>query len=207
MTGGSNGGAVAADPRLLHTVRLLLALGWLAAAGAGLFVLERHAATPAAEASVQGLWPPDSRLAPPRGRPLLLLFLHPECPCSRATLTELARLVARAGGSVDVVALLCAEGERLVSSVEAIPGVRVCADRDGEEARRFGAAASGHCLLYGGGGALLYSGGITGARGHEGDNAGADAIVAHLAGSGGAARGPVYGCPLVRSGMGEATDG
>ena len=45
-------------------------------------------------------------------------------------------------------------------------------DDDGAEARRFGAETSGQTLLYDARGALAFSGGITGARGHAGDNAG-----------------------------------
>ena len=53
-------------------------------------------------------------------------------------------------------------------------------DDDGAEARRFGAETSGQTLLYDEHGALLFSGGITGARGHAGDNAGRASLVALL---------------------------
>src|SRR6185369_17829372 len=36
------------------------------------------------------------------GRPKLFLFLHPQCPCSRATLTELSRLVSKNTGLAEV---------------------------------------------------------------------------------------------------------
>ncbi len=89
-----------------------------------------------------------------------------------------------------------------------IPDVTVVRDDSGLEARRFGAATSGQTLLYDAGGALLFSGGITGARGHAGDNAGQSELVSLLN------RGPsspavtlnrgqsardatsVFGCPL-----------
>ena len=51
---------------------------------------------------------------------------------------------------------------------------------DGREARLFGAATSGQTMVYGRNGHLLFSGGITAARGHYGDNAGASAIGALL---------------------------
>nr|UXE46195.1 hypothetical protein Hi04_10k_c5981_00014 [uncultured bacterium] len=85
----------------------------------------------------------------------------------------------------------------LWSSASAIPGVRTLID-DGSEARRFGAETSGETLLYGGSGRLLFAGGITGARGHYGDNAGVSAVSdlidrpdPRLAGTS-----AVYGCPL-----------
>jgi hypothetical protein len=78
-----------------------------------------------------------------------------------------------------------------------IPGVQVLTDEGGAEARRLGAQTSGQAMLYDPGGALLFSGGITPSRGHEGDNAGADAIIALTTQR---ATGPhaaaVFGCPL-----------
>jgi hypothetical protein len=80
----------------------------------------------------------------------------------------------------------------------AIPDVTVIEDADGEEAGRFGAATSGQTLLYDAAGQLQFSGGITDARGHAGDNVGRAAIVALLlTGASGHSRSSVFGCPLV----------
>lgn len=62
----------------------------------------------------------------------------------------------------------------------ALPGVTVVRDDSGREALRFGAATSGQTLLYDADGALLFSGGITAARGHAGDNAGRSELVSLL---------------------------
>jgi hypothetical protein len=62
----------------------------------------------------------------------------------------------------------------------AIPDVTVVRDDSGREAARFGAATSGQTFLFGADGALLFSGGITVARGHAGDNAGRSQIVSLL---------------------------
>jgi hypothetical protein len=89
-------------------------------------------------------------------------------------------------------------------------------DEDGAEAARFGAATSGQVLVYGRDGALVFSGGITAARGHFGDNEGSKAI-AHFvadprpaaevrerspadASAGNLARTPVFGCPIFEAG-------
>jgi hypothetical protein len=48
----------------------------------------------------------------------------------------------------------------------------VLSDPEGREAQRFGAATSGHTFIYDKNGKLLFSGGLTGSRGHEGDNIG-----------------------------------
>ena len=81
-------------------------------------------------------------------------------------------------------------------SAEAIPGVKVHADWNGAEARRFHAGTSGQTVLYDAG-RLLFAGGITAGRGHSGDNPGRDAVMALLAApTGTGARTPVYGCGL-----------
>jgi glyoxylase-like metal-dependent hydrolase (beta-lactamase superfamily II) len=85
----------------------------------------------------------------------------------------------------------------LWQSAASIPGVNVVVDDDGFEARRFHAATSGQTALYDDEGRLLFSGGITGSRGHSGDNAGRSAIVSILnAGEAEAAETFVFGCPL-----------
>ena len=78
-----------------------------------------------------------------------------------------------------------------------IPGVHVSVDDKGIEAERFGSQTSGQAILYGADGQLLFSGGITAARGHEGDNEGRETIVALIT-TGAAERRetPVFGCPL-----------
>jgi hypothetical protein len=82
----------------------------------------------------------------------------------------------------------------------AIPGVTASWDDSGLEATRFGAATSGHVVLYGALGRLLFSGGITASRGHSGDNAGRDAIVSAIStGEPGQGAAPVFGCSLLDS--------
>jgi hypothetical protein len=71
-------------------------------------------------------------------------------------------------------------------------------DPNGAEAQLFGAETSGYVLLYDTLGQLLFKGGITGSRGHAGDNAGENAIVSLLTGQGASAKqAPVYGCSLI----------
>jgi hypothetical protein len=133
------------------------------------------------------------------------MFAHPRCPCTSAGVSELARLLARCEGRplVDVV-FFRPEGSpeswgstALRRAAEAIPGVRAFDDVGGREAARFGIVASGHVLLFDPGGKRLFSGGITAARGHEGDNDGAAAVLRLVARSGpSSACHPVFGCPI-----------
>jgi len=70
-------------------------------------------------------------------------------------------------------------------------------DDDGLEATRFGVITSGQTVLYDPSGALLFSGGITGARGHAGDNAGRASLVSLLnQGKTDLSSTSVFGCPL-----------
>jgi hypothetical protein len=85
-------------------------------------------------------------------------------------------------------------------SAAAIPGVTVSHDPGGAEARRFHGATSGQALLYDAAGRLIFNGGITGSRGHAGDNAGRNAITSLLMkGAAERARTPVFGCSLFES--------
>ena len=59
-------------------------------------------------------------------------------------------------------------------AARAIPDVRVIEDES--EAHVFGAATSGQVLLYDEAGKLVFRGGITPARGHEGDSAGGEVV-------------------------------
>jgi hypothetical protein len=83
-------------------------------------------------------------------------------------------------------------------SAAAIPGVTVQEDLDGAQARLFGAETSGTVLLYDFHGNLLFKGGITGARGHAGDNMGESTIASLCFGQpAGTNQTPVFGCSLL----------
>jgi hypothetical protein len=130
---------------------------------------------------------------------------HPHCPCTRATIGELASIMAHSQGRLTAYVLFLKpagfseewEKSDLWRSAESIPGVTAVIDDEGAEANRFHAATSGQTLLYDAGGHLLFSGGITGSRGHSGDNAGHSAIVSLVnAGVAEQTESFVFGCPL-----------
>lgn len=132
--------------------------------------------------------------------------MHPKCPCSRATLAELARIVEENHGGLAVCvefvtpAAASADWNDTWSHrrAAAMPGVRIAADPSGVEARRFGVETSGHVLVYDPRGNLAFSGGITRARGHEGANLGRSAVACLAAGATPEVRQTrVFGCPLM----------
>ena len=134
------------------------------------------------------------------------MLVHPHCPCSRASVGELALLLAKAQGLSTTHVLfhqpagVPADWHRtdLWSTASTIPGVTVSVDHDGIEARRFGIATSGHTLLYDGDGRLRFTGGITASRGHSGDNAGRTSVVALLLRQPAQRRSTsVFGCSLL----------
>ena len=119
---------------------------------------------------------------------------------------ELNRLMAQCGGQVAAHVfffkpkMFSNDWMRtdLWRSATAIPGVTVHEDSDGARAQLFGAETSGYVLLYDTHGQLLFKGGITGSRGHAGDNAGESAVTALLTGQGASLRQTrVYGCSLL----------
>jgi hypothetical protein len=191
---------------------MLIGCAWVWAVGAGLWRLWEYQHTPGQPAVPSARWSPDSRIHSHRGTATLIVFAHPRCPCTRATISELTLLMARCRSRVTCHVLFfkpagAANGWNrtdLWSSAAAIPGVTVSTDEGGFEARRFGAATSGQALLYAPDGQLLFSGGITPSRGHPGENAGREAITSHLLGKKvGQVKGPVFGCSL----RGPAGDG
>jgi hypothetical protein len=172
----------------------------------GLTALARYANRPGIAAAAPPRWPTASRLERRPDRATLVMLLHPGCPCSRASVAELDRLMSRSGRLVTAHVLFLKPREvpdgwertDLWQQAAAIPGVHVWRDDDGVEANGFGASTSGQVLVYDASGHLVFSGGITPARGHEGDNDGVDSVVALLTGRGAptAAHTPVFGCSL-----------
>jgi hypothetical protein len=80
----------------------------------------------------------------------------------------------------------------------AVPGVEVAPDADGREAALFHAVASGQTLLYDAGGRLLFNGGLTASRGHEGASFGQQRILSFVhTGTADRPDSPVFGCSLI----------
>src|SRR5690349_4591658 len=168
-------------PRRAHAAVLI---GWALLLIAGLAAMAVRDHRPGARGLVPASWPGESRLARDPERRTLVLFAHPHCPCTVATLRELERILARSSDRLHAEVVFCmpdgapADWERteLWRQACAIPGLEVRADQRGREARLFGAVTSGTTLVYDEHGGLRFQGGLTGARGHEGENAGKSAV-------------------------------
>ncbi|HXB60398.1 MAG TPA: hypothetical protein VNU95_12565 [Candidatus Acidoferrales bacterium] len=188
-------------------VRLgLLCAIWLLTIGVGIAMVLRYENTSGAVGATVPHWPSVTQVALDPGRDTLVMFVHPKCPCTRATVGELNRIMTQCGGHIVAhVFFLQPAGfsddwvhSGLWSTAAAIPGVSVQADPKGLIGQKFGAETSGYVLLYNPAGQLLFSGGITGSRGHAGDNAGEDAVIALVNGQNpGLTHTLVYGCSLL----------
>jgi len=192
--------------RFASTLAWIAAAAWLVAVAGGLAILWRYASTPAAAGvPAPEQWPAASAVARAQDRATLLLFAHPRCACTRASVAELARLMARFHDRVDARVLFWTpagtprdwNATDLWTSAGRIPGVTVLRDEAGREASRFAVATSGGVVLYDARGRLLFRGGITAARGHEGDSFGQERIASLLTtGAADRADAPVFGCAL-----------
>ena len=167
---------------------MLAGVLWLATVLVGMGMLWAYAQKPGSAAHAPTTWPAETRI-PRGGRPVLVMLVHPHCPCTRASMAELARLMARLEHRVDAWVLFLKpkgtaagwEKTDLRTRAAEIPGVHVLDDEDGREAALFGASTSGQALLYDVTGRLRFVGGITIARGHEGDSLGQALIAAAVA--------------------------
>ena len=184
----------------------LAIVAWTCLVAGGMGLLIHYGAKPGAAGNPPTTWPADSLLPADEDQDRLLVFLHPRCPCSRATLRQLERAMAhRRGRPIEVQAIVFTPSGReghwsqtdLFQSAAQMPGWRVFADADGRETRRFGIRTSGQVLMFDAQQRLVFSGGVTPGRGHEGASVGLDALIALLRGDEpGHERAPVYGCPI-----------
>lgn len=176
---------------------------WGGGVAAGFYALELYDRTPGTGAGVIAQ-EPTVRPSAGQGRWALDIFIHPRCPCSRASLSELQALVRELPPDVAVRVLFvrpegAAEGwERssLWSQCREMDRVAVVIDVGGESARKAGATTSGHAVLFDATGRAAFRGGITAGRGRPGESVGRRAIRELVNGRPSLREAPVFGCPL-----------
>jgi hypothetical protein len=158
--------------RISQTHRLVIALGFcILVFGAGIIKLNRHSSTTVDLGGSPVRWPANSRIVPAAGRFTLVMFVRPEYPHTKASLRELQAVMTRSQAPVTAWLLFLKPEGDLWKKAVSIPGVRVVADEEGKEARRFRLATSGHALVYSSAGSLLFKGEIKELRGHARDKA------------------------------------
>lgn len=161
--------------------------GALVAGLLGLLALGAYEATPAREQSWPLVWPLNSQLNShgqgglsfDPAAPHTVMFVHPHCPCTVASVEELcdvlrdtasrATLVVYEPANVDTAWV---DGPLWHLAAQHPDQFTLVRDPEGKLARTFRAQASGTCLVYGADRRLRYAGGVTLSRGHRGANAG-----------------------------------
>jgi hypothetical protein len=139
------------------------------------------------------------------GKTALIMALHPKCPCSRASVSELTKLYSHATKPLKIIVLAYKPAKEPDEWIEshALRSIRslhaeIVIDADGEEAKRLGMTTSGQIIVYDAEGNLVFDGGITGSRAHEGDNLGEQLALAQINGHATErlSSAPVFGCSI-----------
>ncbi len=159
-------------------------VAWAALVALGLQAYFRYQVGPGERGAELAQWPAASTLPRSTTKPTVIMFVHPSCPCSRASVAELASIATSTTVRPRIVVVFVSDLARghLWDSVGQIAGVERILDASELEATRFGARTSGYVVVYDAYGRLAYAGGITGSRGHVGDNMGKRSVQGVLGG-------------------------
>src|SRR3954465_14705944 len=136
-------------------VTAVLTLVWLASLTLGLRSLFSYETTPGVAGHPPAFWPDNSVIHSVTPY-TLVMAAHPNCPCTRASMDELAQIMARTNGKLTAYVLFLKPEKSsadwndtsLIKTAAAIPGVTVISDSEGHEGQRFGVETSGHVLLF-----------------------------------------------------------
>ncbi len=203
ITGGAAGRSL--RRAFVRAAVVIAVLAWAAGIMLGMQRLWTYKSTPGANAAAPVTWPGSKLIQPIAGKSTLVMFAHPLCSCTRASLAELDSILQHSGGRVAAWVLFLHpdgapvwwEKSATWDAARRLPFAHVAIDQGGAEANRFRASTSGQVVLYGADGRLQFNGGITGARGHVGDNSGKARVVSLVnTGTADAHDHEVFGCGL-----------
>ncbi len=143
---------------------------------------------------------PGLRAADP-GRWTLLMVVHPDCPCTKASLRNLAAIVetTRLPLKVQIVAAMPQRYDGPKSNLtlaRGIPKATVTVLDADVAIQRHGALTSGHLFVFDPDRRLVYSGGVTPARGAEDATSSIRWFRALVEQRAVASSAPTYGCSL-----------
>jgi hypothetical protein len=150
-------------------------------------------------------WPTGVTLPRPAGKPVLIMMLHPNCPCSRASITELVALLAQHRTQLTAYAVFTTSTgtpqdpatRDIWTTAASTPGLIAIRDNGTAIGHAFHATTSGQVFLYDTDGNLRFTGGITPSRAHTGDNFGTRSIETFLStGVAPNSQTRVFGCAL-----------
>lgn len=164
----------------------------------------RFESSPGEPARAPASWPAQAGVTRGGGAYTLVMSAHPRCPCTRASLDELAIVMAASGNRMTARVLFFVPEDAAPEWWEtdnwrkamAIAGATPVLDRGGTLQRVFGAKTSGSVAVYDAAGRLQFNGGLTAARGQRGENPGRLSLISLIETGAAARMTPVFGCPL-----------
>ncbi len=135
----------------------------------------------------------------------VILFYHPHCPCTKATVNNFKTISENIEARVHLLALAYRPKDSNETWIETEItkqlrelGFEIATDTDGTFCRQFDVYTSGHILVYESNERLVFNGGITTSRGHEGSNYALADFLKSIDGSRDAnSVWPVFGCPII----------
>ncbi|MGH9423078.1 MAG: RedB protein [Thermoanaerobaculia bacterium] len=186
----------------------IASLIWVGTVTAAFRAIAQFESTPCRAADGPSAWPAASSLVRTKNAPTLVMLVHPQCSCTRASLSELEAAIEKSPRNMRIYVLVFRprdakpgwERSDTFSTATRLRGTRVIVDEDGREAKRFGMFTSGQTLLYDADGHLRFEGGITLLRGHVGLNSGREDVIRIANGEAAKGTNPVFGCSIVSKG-------
>lgn len=190
----------------LSLFKSILVAVWLIGATGLTLSLLRYQAQPCSRGNPPLRWPDQLSGQLKRDRDTLLVFVHPGCPCTTATLKVLDRELSALEPNKVNLQIIFFRPDHLDDSwartklwlqAARLPGAQLKVDPGGKFSGPFGVETSGHVLLYSSSGELKFSGGVTYGRGHEGSNENSRRLRECILGSGKDTELEVFGCSLL----------
>ena len=127
-----------------NAYRLLIA-NWAIGLVSGFSLIVSHNFATGNVSSAPIEWPDGINLESDANHPTLLVFIHPQCPCSSATIGELERLLADVNQQVKCTILMVCPSDHVdqwmksknTERSKSIEGVQIVVDVDGTTAAKF----------------------------------------------------------------------
>ncbi len=189
-------------------VPIVALVAWTTFLACAMISLVIYPSQPGRAANAPWIFPETVTVFPRIPKPVLVVFLHPHCPCSGSTLEKIQSIMERSSSEIDcrvyvVIPPEAPEGwedGHINNRLRDLKNATVEIDRNGSIASQFSASTSGQVLLYRDDGVLAFSGGITSNQSHAGRCLGLLALDERLQTKDlPFAQSPVFGCPLFNS--------
>jgi hypothetical protein len=136
-------------------------------------------------------------------KPTLIVFLHPKCTCSAASLTQIAKLQSRLPDRFQTILVLWqpSNGNSEWANLPQpdfgqLADYKLVLDKEGRMARKFDAHTSGQSFLYDADGQIRFSGGLTSTRGDSESGPAFSTLAQLIAKQDSSKTAPVFGCSL-----------